>query len=100
MAMTKKFKVSFDVTAKMASDVQAILEKDILQLCKQVGSGAIVPDGKQKEMIVQFLTYGMEGVMAFVVKQALREGIKEMREEYADGDCFKFSPATVREVFK
>lgn len=99
MAMTKKFKVSFDVTAKMASDVQAILEKDILHLCKQVGSGAIVPHGKQKEMIVQFLTYGMEGVMAFVVKQALREGIKEMREEYADGGCFKFSPATVREVF-
>ena len=99
MAMTKKFKVSFDVTAKMASDVQAILEKDILHLCKQVGSGAIVPNGKQKEMLVQFLTNGMEGLMAFVVKQAMREGIKEMKEEYADGDCFKFSPATVREVF-
>lgn len=99
MAMTKKFKVSFDVTSKMPSDVQAILEKDTLHLCKQVGSGAIVPNGKQKEMIVQFLTHGMEGVMAFVVKQALREGIKEMKEEYADGDCFKFSPATVREVF-
>lgn len=34
MAMTKKFKVSFDVTAKMPSDVQAALEKDILHLCK------------------------------------------------------------------
>lgn len=79
MAMTKKFKVSFDVTAKMPSDVQAILEKDMLHLCKQVGSGAIVPDGKQKEMIVQFLTHGMEGVMAFVVRTSFREAIKDNR---------------------
>ena len=100
MAMTKKFKVSFDVTAKMPSDVQAALEKDILHLCKQVGSGAIVPNGKQKEMIVQFLTYGMEGVMAFIVRSSFREAIKDMYEEYSDKDCFKLSPATVREVFK
>jgi hypothetical protein len=99
MAMTKKFKVSFDVTSKMASDVQAILEKDILHLCKQVGSGAIVPNGKQKEMIVQFLTYGMDGVMAFLVRASFREAIKDMHEEYSDKDSFKLSPATVREVF-
>lgn len=99
MAMTKKFKVSFDVTAKMTSDVQAILEKDMLHLCKQVGSGAIVPNGKQKEMIVQFLNNGMEGVMAFIVRTAFREAIKDMHEEYADKDSFKLSPATVREVF-
>lgn len=99
MAMTKKFKVSFDVTAKMASDVQEILEKDILNLCKRVGSGAIVPDGKQKEMIVQFLTYGMEGLMAFLVRTSFREAVKDIHEEYADKDSFKLSPATVREVF-
>ena len=98
MAMTKKFKVSFDVTAKMASDVQEILEKDILHLCKQVGSGAIVPDGKQKEMIVQFLTYGMEGLMAFLVRTSFREAVKDFHEEYGDMDSFKLSPATVREV--
>ena len=99
MAITKKFKVSFDVTAKLPSDVQATLEKDMLHLCKQVGSGDIVPDGKQKEMIVQFLTHGMEGVMAFVVRASFREAIKDMHEEYSDKDCFKLSPATVREVF-
>lgn len=99
MAMTKKFKVSFDVTAKMPSDVQESIEKDMLRMCKQVGSGDIVPDGKQKEMIVQFLTHGMEGVMTFVVRTAFREAVKDMHEEYADKDCFKLSPATVREVF-
>lgn len=99
MAMTKKFKVSFDVTAKMSSDVQAILEKDMLHLCEQVGSGAIVPNGKQNEMIVQFLMYGMEGLMTFIVRTSLREAIKDMHEEYLDKDSFKLSPATVREVF-
>lgn len=99
MAITKKFKVSFDVTAKMPSYVQAILEKEILHLCKQVGSGAIVPDGKQEEMIVQFLTHGMEGLMTFIVRTAFREAIKDMHEEYSDKDFFKLSHATVLEVF-
>ena len=99
MAITKKFKASFNITAKMTSDVQEILEKDMMHLCKQVGSGAIVPDGRQKEMIVQFLTYGMEGLMTFLVRTAFRDAIKDMHEEYADKDSFKLSPATVREVF-
>lgn len=99
MAMTKKFKVSFDVTAVMPSDIQAQIEAGMIKLCKQVGSGEVKPDGRQQEMIVQFLTYGMEGVMSFVVRNSMREAIKDMREEYADADCFKFSPATVREVF-
>lgn len=99
MAMTKKFKVSFDVTAVMPSDIQAQIEADMLKLCKQVGSGEVKPDGRQKEMIVQFLTHGMEGVMSFVVRTSMRDAIKEMHSEYADADCFKLSPATVREVF-
>lgn len=99
MAMTKKFKVSFDVTAVMPSDIQAQIEADMIKLCKQVGSGEVKPDGRQQEMIVQFLTHGVEGVMSFVVRNSMREAIKEMREDYADGDCFKFSPEIVREVF-
>lgn len=99
MAMTKKFKVSFNVTAVMPSDVEAALFEDVKRLAKMVRDGDESVSHKQREMLVQFLTNGMEGLMAFVVKQALRESIKEMKEEYADGDCFKFSPATVREVF-
>lgn len=99
MAMTKKFKVSFDVTAVMPSDVQESIEADMIDLCKKVGSGEITPDGRQKELIVQFLTNGMEGTMSFVVRNSMREAIKEMHREYSDADCFKFSPATVREVF-
>lgn len=98
MAMTKKFKVSFDVTAVMPSDVEASLFEDVKKLCHKAQDGEKL-DGRQKEALVQFLTYGMEGLMSFIVKTSMREAIKEMRSEYADGSCFKFSPATVREVF-
>lgn len=98
MAMTKKFKVSFDVTAIMPSDVEEKLFDDIKNLCHMAQEGEELT-GKQKECLVQFLTYGMEGLMAFIVKTSIREAVKDMRTEYADGDCFKFSPATVREVF-
>lgn len=98
MAMTKKYKVSFDVTAVMPSDVQSEMEEALLTLCKQVGSGECTPDDRQKELIVQFLTHGMEGAMSFAVRNMLREGVKEMRQEFATED-FRFSPATVREVF-
>lgn len=98
MAMTKKFKVSFDVTAVLPSDVQEVLFEDMKRLCHMAKDGEKL-DGRQKEALVQFLTYGMEGLMAFIVKTSLREGIKEMHKEYTDADCFKFSPATVREVF-
>ena len=37
-------------------------------------------------------------VLPTEVEQAMREAIKEMRKEYTDGDCFKFSPASVRKV--
>lgn len=99
MDMTKKFKVSFDVTAVMPRDIEAALFEEVKRLAKMVRDGDESVSNEQREMLVQFLTNGMEGLMAFVVKQDMREGINEMKEEYADDDCFKFSPATVREVF-
>lgn len=99
MAITKKFKVSFDVTAVMPSDIEAALLEEVKRLAKMVRDGDESVSHKQREMLVQFLTNGMEGLMAFVVRTSFREAIKEMKEEYDDGDCFKFSPATVREVF-
>lgn len=98
MAMTKRFKVSFEVTAKLSSDVLEILEEDALLLCKQVDSGEIVPDGKQRELLTQFLTRGMDGVMSYIVRTTFRRAIKELPEEYNDRDSLRLSPATVREV--
>lgn len=99
MAMTKKFKVSFDVTAVMPTDVQEDFEAQLIDFCKQVGKGELEPNGSQKEMIVQFLTYGLEGAMSFLVRQGLREAIKDLQRDCTRELPFKFSPAAVREVF-
>lgn len=95
--MTKKFKVTFDVTAVLPSVTEAELLEDIMELCRMASRGEELEEA-QKEAIVQFLTYGMEGVMSFLARSGLREAVKEMHREFADGDYFKFSPATVREV--
>lgn len=99
MAMTKKFKVSFDVTAVMPSDIEAALFEDVKRIAKMAREGDESVSHKQREMLVQFLTNGMEGVMTFLVRTSFREAIKDIHEEYADKDSFKLSPATVREVF-
>lgn len=98
MAITKKFKVSFDVTAVMPTEVQKAMESDLLAFIKQVGKGEVTPDPLQRGIIIQFLTHGMEGAMSLAVRRMLREGVKEMHQEFATED-FRFSPATVREVF-
>lgn len=103
MAITQKHKVEFMVTAVLPSDVEQELAQDLVKLAKAVMNGEThfkghPIDGRQKHMLTVFVTEGMEGIAAFLIRQAMREAIKEMREEYADGDCFKFSPASVRKV--
>lgn len=99
MAMTKKYKVSFEVTAVLSTEDQKDMEQDMLNFIKQVGKGEVVPDPLQKEMIVQFLTGGMEAAVSFVTRNLLRETVKDAQDEFMNEDQFRFSPATVREVF-
>ncbi|WEU68266.1 supressor of silencing [Escherichia phage vB_Ec_Tarrare] len=98
MAITKRFNVSFDVTAVLHTEDQNEMERDLIALCKAVGSGKIEPTPVQKEVIVQLLTHGMEGAMSFVVREALRKTVKEACLNEFDEEDFKFSPATVTEV--
>ena len=48
MAMTKKFKVSFDVTAVMPSDVESALFEDVKRLAKMVRDGDESVSHKQR----------------------------------------------------
>lgn len=99
MAITKKYKVSFEVTAVLSTEDQKDMEQDMLNFIKQVGKGEVTPDPLQKEMIVQFLTGGMEAAVAFTTSHLLRETVKDARDEFLNENQFHFSPATVREVF-
>lgn len=103
MAITQKHKVEFLVTSVLPTEVEQAYAQDLVKLAKAVMAGETHYKGhpighRQKYMLQLFVTEGMEGVSAFLIRQALREAIKELREEYTDGDCFKFSPASVRKV--
>lgn len=98
MAITKKFKVSFDVTLKLDSETEELMRETILDLAHRAGAGEeIVP--MDRELLVQALARGPDGAAAFVVRQGIRNAVKRMFEESGDKSLFKQSPTTVREVF-
>lgn len=103
MAITQKHKVEFLVTSVLPTDLEEDLVKDFIGIAKAIMAGEThymgqPIDNRQKYMLQLFVTEGMEGVSTFLIRQAMREAIKGMREEYSDDDCFKFSPASVRKV--
>ena len=97
MAITKKFKVSFDVTVKLGSVEEEQL-KDTIQRIAKLAAAREDVDHANKELLVQALTGGPDGAVAFIVRKSIRDGVKEMFEEIGGKRLFKASPATVRVV--
>lgn len=97
MAITKKFKVSFDLTLKVGSEEEQQLAAKILEIAKAVGEGQDVPH-HTRELLVQALTGGPDAAAAFIVRSSIREGIKKMFDDLGDAHLFKVSPATVRVI--
>lgn len=97
MAITKKFKVSFDVTLVVPTEAEKEVLGYIMSVAHKANSGVEL-NGLERESLVQFLTHGMEGLVSFTAKRGIRKAVKGMNEEYSDGHLFKLSPATVREV--
>ena len=99
MAITKKFKVSFDVTVKLGSEEEAAVRELIRETAKKIReAGPEYRNDFKREMLIHALTNGPDGAIEFLVRKGLRGAIKEMRDEMADKTGFKFSPATVRVV--
>ncbi|QHI00758.1 putative HNS binding protein [Escherichia phage vB_EcoP_PHB19] len=100
MAMTKKFKVSFDVTAVVTSEGEQNLRDCVMRVAKEVAAGEQVDDFK-KELLVQALTHGPDGLATFLIKQGLRSFVKDNYKDLSESErkLMRFSPATVREVF-
>lgn len=100
MAMTKKFKVSIDVTAVISSEYEENMNSFVMSLAKKAAAGGELNDF-HKEVLVQALTYGPEGVASFLIKHGLREMVKDAHNELCESEqsLIRFSPATVREVF-
>lgn len=99
MAMTKRFKVSFEATAVINSEGEKNLNDFVMRVAKKVAAGEEVSDFK-KEALVQALTYGPEGLASFFFKQGLRDFVKENYMDLGEEErkLMRFSPATVTEV--
>lgn len=96
MAMTKRATVSFDLKAVLPSDQECIILEQLRELARDVHSGKIKPDAKQRHMLTVWLTEGMDSVIEFVLRSSFRSMIKEAVEDYSDAEFFKVSPAKVR----
>ena len=99
MAMTKKFNVSFNVTAVISREDEEQLNDFVMRIAKKVAAGEEVNDFK-KEALVQALTYGPEGLASFLIKQGLRDFVKDNYMDLGEEERnrTRFSPATVTEV--
>lgn len=96
MAITKRFKVSFEMTVKVDSETEDMIKERILDLARRVRDGEAA-SAQDKELLVQALTHGADGVVAFAVKRGIRNEIREMGVEH-HREGIKFAPATIREV--
>lgn len=93
MAITKRFKVSFEVTAVITSEMEERFTEELVHLAKKAAAGEKISP-RDRELLVQALTYGVEGAISFVAKQGMRNFIRtELPEE-----GMKVAPATIREV--
>lgn len=93
MAITKRFKVSFEVTAVITSEMEEGFTEELIHLAKKAAAGEKISP-RDRELLVQALTYGVEGAIYFAAKQGMRDFIRTELPE----DVLKVSPATIREV--
>ena len=99
MAITKRFKVSFEVTAVIDSKSENNLNDVLVDIAKKAAAGEEL-NPFTREVLVQGLTYGPEGAATFCIKQGLRNFIREGHGELSSAErkLMRFAPATIREV--
>jgi len=95
MAITKRFKVSFEVTLKLDSESEQAMNKQFLKLAQRFTQGEEI-DHVEFELLKQGLTNGPDGIVEATVKKVIRDSIKELGGDTSG--FMKVSPATVRTI--
>lgn len=96
MAITKRFKVTFEVTAVIDSENEEAMREHVLQIAKDINAGKDVEPFK-KQVLIHALTYGPDGAAAFTLKEGLRELVKDAHRNLCrtEREMLRFSPAKV-----
>lgn len=97
MAMTKRFKVTFEVTTVVDSESEQNLRDTVLRIARSVSKGEKVNPFKLG-LLEAALNGGPEAAVEFCIKNGLRGAIREMHNDmsHTEKKLMRFSPATVR----
>lgn len=100
MAITKQLKVSFNMTVKISSDEERSVESNIVNIAKYFGGkegGSLCGFDERiaREVLIQALTNGTEGACIFIIKQGLRNWL---REDFPREPKMKVSPPLISVV--
>lgn len=91
--MTKRVHVGFDMTVVV--DTDEMYQKIVLDIAKRAGAGQKV-DPKEQNILVAALTYGQEGCLETILKQAFRSFLRDaVMEANSEEMGIKMSPVRV-----
>lgn len=99
MAMTKRFKVTFEVTTVVGSESEKNLRDTVLSIARSVTKGEKVSPFNLG-LLEAALEGGPEAAAEFCIKSGLRSFVKEGHDDLSkfEQKLMRFSPATVRAI--
>lgn len=97
MAMTKRFKVTFEVTSVIDSESEKNLSETVLRIAQMVSKGQKV-DNFKLGLLEAALTGGPDEAAAYCIRHGLRSMVKEDHDDlsFNEKKLMRFSPAIVR----
>lgn len=99
MAITKRFKVTFEVTTIINSEAEKNLSESVLRVAQMVSKGEKV-DSFKLGFLEAALTGGPDEAAAYCIRHGLRSMVKEAYDDlsFTEKKLMRFSPATVRVI--
>lgn len=97
MAITKRFKVTFEVTCVIDSESEKNLSETVLRVARMVAKGEKV-DNFKLGFLEAALSGGPDAAAAYCIRHGLRSMVKEAHDDlsFNEKKLMRFSPAIVR----
>lgn len=97
MAITKRFKVTFEVTIVIDSESEKNLSETVLRVARMVANGEKV-DNFKLGFLEAALSGGPDAAAAYCIRHGLRSMVKEAHDDlsFNEKKLMRFSPAIVR----
>ena len=99
MAITKRFKVTFEATSVIDSESEKNLSESVMRIARMVSNGEKV-DNFKLGFLEAALNGGPDEAAAYCIRHGLRSLVKEAYDDLSSTEkkLMRFSPATVRVI--